>query len=60
MTAPEVRTIPDGLNRGGEWVLAGDRKLGRIFPVVVAEPDGEWFGKVPFKDAKRCDDKEAA
>jgi len=60
VTAPDVRTTPDGLCKGGEWVWAGDRKLGRIFPRIVAAPSGEWWGKRFGVDAHKCDSRQEA
>ena len=60
MTSPDVYTTPDGLSGGGEWVWAGDRKLGRIFPRIVAAPSGEWFGKRYGVPARKFDSRDQA
>lgn len=57
MTAT-FRTRPDGL--GGRFVCVDDRTIGRVFPVVVADPDAGWYGKPAGVPARRFPTPEAA
>lgn len=41
-------------------VYDGSELLGWIFPVVVAEPDGDWCARRPGHPARSCPTKKAA
>jgi len=55
-----VRWVEKTDRKGTVRLLADGVCVGVVFPVVTMRPDGEWFGKVTGKPARRCAGRDEA